>query len=161
MGDKGQGSAGGKLEKMAKDYYNRTKPIQKQLVGNYLDFLGGDYDVTSNPAWGAGRNVLENQYDVARENTIAGMPTGGGLMDALSDLESDRAQSMVGLASQIAQDEYNKLYGMTTMAPQQSFGALSNLAGQQAMAASQQRAGLYDALGDVGMGAGILLGSDK
>ena len=119
------------------------------------------YDVTRNPVWGAGRGLIEDQYTRARENTLGAMPGGGALTDTLARIEEGRAQSMGDLASQIAQDEYNKLYGLATGAPAQSMSTLSNLAGQQAMAAAQQQAGKYGALGDIGMGAGMLFGGGK
>ena len=165
MGDGGKGSDGGgsgkKLEKMAKDYYEKTDPMRQSMIGNYENFLGGDYDVSQNPVWGPSRDVLEGQYDVARENVISNVPKGGALTEQLTNVDTARAEGLGGLASNIAQDEYNKAYGMATGAPGQSFGAMSNLAGQQAMAQSQQTAGKYGALGDMGMGAGYVLGAGK
>ena len=119
------------------------------------------YDVTRNPVWGAGRNVIENQYDVARQNTLSNMPKGGALVDTMSDVDQGRAQALGGLASQVSQDEYNKAYGMATGAPGQAMSTMSSLAGSEAMANAQQSAGKMGALGDLGLGAGTYFGSKK
>lgn len=142
--------------------------IYKRVVSGYRDVpatpaAGGEgqppmpYDVTRNPVWGAGRNVIENQYDVAKQNTLSNIPRGGALVDTLADVDKGRAQALGGLAGQISQDEYNKVYGMATGAPGQAMNTMSNLAGQQAMAASQEQAGKAGAFGDLGLGAGMVL----
>ena len=145
--------------KIAKDYYQSTDPLRESLLGNYQNFLGGGYDVAQNPVWGAGRNVIENQYDVARENVLSNIPKGGQLTDQLAGVEEARAGSLGNLGGAVAQDEDNKLYGMATGAPGQAMGTLANIGGQQAMANAQQTAGKYGALGDLGMGGGYILGS--
>ena len=145
--------------KIAKKMFRQTNPLRKDMIGNFENFLGGGYDVSQNPVWGAGRDVIENQYDVARENAIGNIPAGGALTDQLSNLDSDRASAMGQLGGNVAQDEYNKAYGMASGAPGQAMGTLSQIGGQQAMANAQQTSGKYGALGDLGMGAGMYLGS--
>ena len=115
------------------------------------------YDVTRNPVYRAGRQTLEDQYDVGRQNILAQTPAGGALIDSLAQMEQGRSQSLGGLSAQVAQDEYNKLYGMATGAPGQAMSTMSNLAGQQAMANAQEQAGKAGAMGDLGLGAGMLL----
>lgn len=112
------------------------------------------YDVTRNPVWRAGRNTIEDQYGVARENVLANIPKGGALTDALTNTEIGRADMLTNLTGNVSQDEYNKLYGMATGAPQTSIGGLSSLAGSQAMANAQTQAGKYGATGDFGQGLG-------
>ena len=158
-GKDGSNKASKTASKMAKDYYDQTDPMRQSLIGNFEDFLGGGYDVSQNPVWGAGRNVLENQYNVAKENVIGQTPKGGALTEQLAGVEEARAGSLGELGANVAQDEYNKLYGMATGAPGQAMGTMSHLAGTQAMANAQQTAGKYGALGDMGQGAGMYLGS--
>ena len=164
MGSMGKGGdsdtrAGKKTEKMAEDYFERTKPLRKDMVRNYEGFMEGGYDVSQNPVWGSSRGVMEDQYDVARENVISNTPKGGALNEGLTDVEMGRARSLGDLSAQISQDEYNKAYGMATGSPQVSMGTMASLAGSQAMANSQQSAGKMGALGDIGMGAGMYMGS--
>jgi hypothetical protein len=90
---------------------------------------------------------------------LSNIPKGGQLTDQMSNVETARAGSLGQLGSGVAQDEYNKLYGMATGASGQAMGTLANIGGQQAMANAQQTAGKYGALGDLGMGAGMFLGS--
>ena len=165
MGDGGKDGGSNKASKtaskMAKGYYDDTDPMRQTMIGNFENFLDGGYDVAQNPVWGAGRDVIENQYDVARENVIGNIPRGGALQDQLGGVEEARAGALGQLGGNVAQDEYNKLYGMATGAPGQAMGTMSGLAGQQAMANSQTQAGKYGALGDLGMGAGYVLGAGK
>jgi len=161
-GDKNSGGSN-KMDKaagkIAMDYYNQTDPMRQQMIGNYGNFMEGGYDVSQNPVWGAGRGVIEDQYNVARENTIGASPRGGALTDQLAGVEESRAGALGNLAANVSQDEYNKAYGMATGVPQQSMGTLTTLAGNQAMANSQEQAGKYGALGGMGQGLGMYLGS--
>ena len=144
--------------KIAKKLYQQTNPLRNTMIGNYENFVDGGYDVSQNPVWGAGRNVVEDQYNVARENVIGNVPAGGALTDQLAGVEEARAASLGQLGANVSQDEYNKAYGMATGAPAQAMGTLANVGGQQAMANAQQTAGKYGALGDLGQGAGMYLG---
>jgi hypothetical protein len=114
------------------------------------------WDVSQSPVFGPAKSMLEQQYQNAQENIIANMPTGGGMMEALAGTEQARAKGLGDISSQIAQDEYNKIFSTVFGMPQTSISGLTNLAGQQAMAASQQQAGKAGALGDIGMGAGLI-----
>jgi hypothetical protein len=163
MGDGGKEAdtpkASKTASKIAKAYYKDTDPMRQTMIGNFENFLDGGYDVAQNPVWGAGRGVIEDQYDVARENVIGNMPKGGALTDQLAGVEESRASALGQLGGNVAQDEYNKLYGMSTGAPGQAMGPLAQVGGQQAMANAQQQSGKFGALGDMGMGAGYVLGS--
>ena len=117
---------------------------------------GMAYDVTRNPVWGASRGILEDQYDIARQNTIGGMPAGGQMHDTLADIEGGRAQSLGNMAASISQDEYNKLFGMATGAPAQAMSTMSSLAGQQAMLNAQNQAAKYGGMGDLAQAAGMV-----
>jgi hypothetical protein len=144
---------------IAQDIYAGTSPNRKRLLSNQENFLEGDYDISQNPVWGAGRGVIEDQYSVAEENVIGATPRGGALTDQITNLESNRADALGGLAAQVSQDEYNKTYGAAFGAPQQSMSTLTALSGQNAMANAQESAGKMGAMGDLGLGAGMYFGN--
>ena len=163
MGDGGKGGGSNKASKtasrMAKDYYDDTDPMRQSMIGNFNDFMDGGYDVSENPVFGAGRDMIGDQYGVAKENIIGNTPRGGALTESMADLEMSRARSLTDLSAGVAGDEYNKAYGMATGAPQAAMGTLANIGGQKAMANAQESAGKMGALGDLGMGTGYFLGS--
>jgi len=158
MGDKGGSDAGKDAAKIAKKLYKQTNPARQMILNQGTNFLQGGYDPATSPVWDPTKDVMEGQYQNARENLIATMPTGGMLSGELADLERGRAMDLSQLASNIAMDEYNKIYGAAMGAPQTSLGGLSSIAGSQAAAQAQETAGKYGALGDIGGGLGLMFG---
>ena len=158
MGDKGGDDYSDRASKLAKKLYKDTVPIRRELIPGWQNFLQGDYDVSSNPVYGAGKSQIESQYDVARQNILSNLPSGGQLNEALVDTDVRRADALGGLAAQIAQDEYNKIYGFATGSPQASLSSMTSLAGSQAAAQAQETAGKYGAVGDIGGGLGMMFG---
>jgi hypothetical protein len=161
MGGKGGGSndANDMAQQMAMRQYRETQPLRTGILERGQEFMEGGFDPTQMPVYNVGRQGIESQYDVARQNILGGMPAGGQMFDRLADVEVNRANQIGGLGAQIAQDEYNKLYGVATGAPQVSMGALTSLAGSRAGAQAQQQAGKYGMTGALGGGLGEFLGA--
>jgi hypothetical protein len=161
MGDKGGGGndANDMVQQIAMREYKEALPLKRGILERGQEFMEGGFDPTQMPVYNVGRQGIESQYDVARQNILGGMPKGGQMYDRLADMEVQRANQIGGLGAQIAQDEYNKLYGVATGEPLMSMGTLASVAGSQAGAQAQQQAGKYGMTGALGQGAGGLLGS--
>lgn len=162
MGGKGgDDKASRKAMRIADDIWDNVRPLNRDFTKQFRNFMSGGYDPMQNPVYQAGRNAMEDQFQVAQDQIIANMAPGGAMDAGLNDLYTGRARGIGELAAQVAQDEYNKAYGMATMSPQQSLSSLGQLAGQQAMSNAQQQAGKYGMMGDIGQGAGMLIGMSK
>jgi hypothetical protein len=114
------------------------------------------------PVYQAGKKASENQYKVARDAIMANVPMGGGYASAMSDLEANRADSLLNLESTIANDLYNKAYGLATGTPQTSasmLGSAATAANQSAQVAASQQASTNSLLGNLGMAGGYALGT--
>jgi len=74
------------------------------------------------------RAPIESQYGVARENILGTMPEGGGLNEALTGVETARAQGLSDLATNLYMDQLSKMYGAVFGAPQQSMAGLGSAA---------------------------------
>lgn len=153
------------LAAIASELYKETTPMRKDLLGEMGKVAGGDYDPTQSPFYAPlfaqGKQGVEDQYGVAKENILANMPRGGAQVKGLIDLEQGRAEQASSLPAMISQDimtdMLNKSYGTAFAAPQQSMSGLGTVAstfGQkqsQAMAANaQERAAKYQAIGQAG-----------
>ena len=58
-------------------------------------FLEDPSQVFSQPGFAAIKDITESQFGRAQENIIANTPEGGGLTQALGDLEAARASDLV------------------------------------------------------------------
>jgi len=164
---------------LAKDMYGAGQemmetgmPVYNQVAGGLSDFLGGGYDYTTSPAWEPGKLAAERAYQQQQQNILSNMPAGGGMQEAMTQADIARGTNLTNLAGDIGMDQYNKAYNFGLAAPQlganvalgslgQSAGMganMANLAGTRAQAAAQEQAGKYGKGGDVGLGAGMLLG---
>lgn len=138
------------LSKMARNYWEQTKPLRNEVIDRSTDFMQGDLDVTGTPMYAAGKGALEDQYGVAREQALADMPAGGPLQEGLTGLSGDRASSLAGLVSQLAQDEYNKAYGTAMMSPQTSMGGMAGAGGVMSPVLGSQASKQGAAMGAIG-----------
>ena len=137
--------------------YQETSPIRQQLIGRGTNFLQGGYDYTQSPAWQPTKLAAERNYQTAQKDMMSNLPRGGGLQEALAKNITGRADTLTNAAGQIGMDEYNKVYGLGTGGGYQSAAGLTGLAGQQAAMNAQQNAAKSGAMGDLGMGAGMIL----
>lgn len=152
------------MANIANQLYTESTPLRTENWRQMVDFMyGGGIPEALNPVMEAGKSTIEGQYGNAKENIIAQTPNGGGLTSALTGLESDRANSLGSLQSNIAQDLYNKAYGAAMGTPQTSLSGLGTAAGtfsnrsSQAMAANAQSdAAANQSMGSLGMGLGKL-----
>jgi hypothetical protein len=150
--------------RIAQDMYYSTEPIRQTIINRGRDFLRGrgptgapGFSITHAPAYRVVRPNIEDQYQVARENLISNVPSGGALTQALGDLESNRAQSLQQLMGNIAMDEYNKIFGLATGTAPSSATTLATIGGQQAQAQMGAESNKVNAMGDLGLGIGMLL----
>ena len=149
------------LTEMALDLYNKTGPARQSIIDRGTNFLEGGLDVTQSPMWGSGKNAAETQYQNAREAMMANLPSGGALQSSLATGETDKARTLTDLASRIGMDEYNKIYGLASGAPQQSMSGMgmseqtgATLAGQQMYQNVQEDAQKNQLYSDLGAGIG-------
>ena len=76
MGDKGKGAADAseayakQAGQVMKDLYQQTDPARRQLIQMGTSYLNNNFDPTSLPGYKSNRSALEDQYNVARQNTI-------------------------------------------------------------------------------------------
>jgi len=187
MGDSGKGGGGNKhasrtARKIAKsvkakgsELYSTSRPVWSGLGETFSNFLSQPFDVgdvTSSPLWEPGKLAAEQAYQNAQQNLLSNMPSGGALLQGLGDTERAKANTLTNLAGQVGQDRYNRYENMMDRAmnyglnmPQialggmtGSMGSLSNLAGTEAAANAQQQSAKLGKGGDLGLGAGMLLG---
>lgn len=175
MGKKGSNSVRpspyeGTLANIAQEMYKKTDPMRTNLIGEMTKASEGNYDPTSSPLYAPmfaqGKQGIESQYGLAKENILSNVPRGGAQAKALTDLEMGRAEQASSLPALISQDVMtdmlNKSYGTAFAAPQQSMSGLSSASasyGNRAAAAQQsasaQQGALFQALGFMG---GMALG---
>ena len=149
------------LAEMALDLYNKTGPARQSIIDRGTNFLEGGLDVTQSPLWGSGKNAAETQYQNARDAMMANLPGGGALQSSLATGETDKARTLTDLASRIGMDEYSKIYGLASGAPQQSMAGMgvagqtnATLAGQEMYQNIQEDAQKNQLYGDLGAGIG-------
>lgn len=149
-------SAGSFLERIATDYYNQTDPIRQGLIGRSKQFLDGNLDVTASPMFGSLKLANEQQFQRARDNSIASNASGGGLTSSLVNLEGQKANSMTQGISALANDEMNRAMGFSN--PQTSMAGLGSAAqiqNSQAQFQAQQQAQMKQGMG---RGLGLMAG---
>jgi len=140
---------------IAKDMYEKTGGIRNQT---FADLGNQNWDVGQSPMWAGGKNVIESQYDTAKENMMSNIPAGGALYEGLGNVERARAGGFTDLVSQIMTDRENKQYGIATGVPQQTVSGLLGSANQQANAMSlnaQSDASKNQLMGDAAKAAAL------
>lgn len=165
---------------LGQEYYNPIKAgIINPMTTQLSDFMQGNFDVSSSPVYGSGKVATEDAYATAKDQLLANLPAGGPVAEGMMNLEGSRARSLVDLASQISQDQYNKAYGLATTAPQTALAAYQGAGNQYnadtaAMLGAGQtgqsgyntslQSALYQnqsnnqLMGSMGQGIGMLLG---
>ena len=150
------------LIQMSQEIYGQTAPLRAGIIDRGNAFLQGNLDVTGTPMFQALRSGADQQYSRARENILANTPTGGALSDALAQNELAKARTLTQGAGGIAQDEYNKVYGLATGAPGAALSGLGSAGqaqAQQAAARAQERSAVINSKGQAWGGAGNAMGS--
>lgn len=140
---------------IAKKLFTQTDPLRRQLIGRSTAFMNGGLDVTRSPVFSALKQQTESQYGTARDNIIADTPTGGPLIAALTELNSNRANILGQAAGSVSEDELARAMMLGTGATGQAMSGLSQAASVQANLAqnrSMREASMFGALGG-GLGA--------
>lgn len=162
------------LANIANDLYSSTSGLRSSAISTLQGVANGDYNVfklpTFQPLYAEARSGIENQYQQARNNLVSSVPRGGVLDSAMRDLESNRANQVGSLTSQLAapiiQGLWNNAYGAGFQTPSTAIQGLSAASNSYAnryaasMAAdAQSNSGFMQGLGMLGMGFGKLLTS--
>lgn len=145
------------LANIAKELHAESTPLRRQLLGRSGQFMAGDLDVTASPQFEGLKAGSDLAFNRARTNTIANTPSGGGLIDALTNLETNRAVGMAQGAGSIAESELMRALGLATGSNPSVTSGLGQAAGIQGQALNQQSASNAQAKQGAGAGAGALL----
>ena len=135
----GGGGGGGSKPKyhdvqadLALQLFNQTDPLRQSLIGQSTDFLAGGNDVTGTPAYQNLQLQTGRNFNQAKDNMIARFAPGGGLIDALTGLEGDRASTLSQGAAGIYDSELSRALALGTGSTATSIGALGQAANVQA-----------------------------
>lgn len=143
---------------LARQLFEQTDPLRQLLIGQSTDFLSGGADVTQTPAYQNLQLQTGRNFNQAKDNMIARFAPGGGLVDALTGLESDRASTLSSGAAGIYDAEQSRALGLGTGTTGVALGSLGQAANVQAMrhqANSMEQAAKTQTTGDaVGSFAG-------
>lgn len=133
MGKSSGGASGASqmAEMLSFKNYKKAKPLQNEVYSGLSDFMNGGRDVSANPVWGAGKYAAEKAYGSSNDQIMNSMPAGGALYSAAAGNAANRASTLTQLMGQIAQDDYNKAYGIATGDPQTSVSNLQQLGQSQ------------------------------
>ena len=178
------------LANYAQHMWNQIAPARNYMAQDWENLFnpaqGRDYDPANLPAfsplYNLSRTGLEDQYSVAKEGILSGLPRGGAQGRALSNLETGRAKDVGSLQASISapiiQNLYDKAYQTAWQTgPAQAMGGLGTASGtlnqrelqqqqletmaaaQNAQMAAQRSSSKGSGIGGMlGKGAGSLLG---
>lgn len=155
--DTGPSEAETLLMKITQQMFEQSQPLRKGMLGQFEDVIAGRFDPTTSPmyahAFSQGKQGIEGQYDLAKENILSNLPRGGAQVQGLIDTELGRAEQASSLPAMMSQgiinDMMNKAYGSVFSGPAQTGGLtdLANLGLQKEMMAAQQQQGKASGLG--------------
>lgn len=109
-----------------------------------------NFDPTQSFMFEPARNVINQQFENARENIIANTAPGGALLDRLAENETQKAMQLGSLAADIGERDLNRAIGLATGQTQQAqsgFNSAAYLQAQQAQQQAQDKQGAGQALG--------------
>ena len=140
--------------RIAQQLFAESTPIRQNLNAQSLEFLRGGRDVTSSPAFASLKGMIESQFGRARDATIGSTPTGGGLTSALTNLEGQRASSLVQGTAALTEQEMARAFGLGTGLVPTAVGGLGQAGQTQAFGAAQAQQASAQKKGDTGRAAG-------
>lgn len=150
--------------KMAKNLWETSTPMRSTILGQLQGVLGGELPEPLIPQYQMGRQGLEGQYGVARDNILSSLPSGGGMTQALTDLETNRANAVGGLKAGMLNDLYNTAQGVAFNMPSLAFQGMGQAGqtyaqkqGAQMAANSNAKSGKSGMMGMLGQGLGRYL----
>ena len=144
----------------AHELFGDTRGIRSGLFDRSEDFLGGGMDVRETPAYEALKLSADSGFNQAKDNLIARFAPGGGLIDAVTDLEAQRANTLTQGAGQIYDQEIARAIALGTGVTGQSLGALGNATQAQMGIAQSQAQQNAAGKGALGSAAGMYLGGE-
>ncbi len=111
---------------IANALFKQTKAARKGFTTDWANIMQGGTPQFAGTMFSGMRPAVDAQYDTAKGNILANTPEGGGLVESLSNLESERGGQMANMLNQIWMDQINKAYGAAWNAPQQSMSGLGS-----------------------------------
>ncbi len=150
------------LQKTSAGLIKQTDPLRRNLINRSNTFLGGNFDITQIPEYGFMRDMIGRNADMAKDNILETMPSGGTLLDKLADVDIGKMQTMTALGSDLYGRELDRATSLATGAPlsagMSGLGSILQLLAAREGAAAQRDAGQQAMLG-AGLG-GLLGGID-
>lgn len=143
---------------IAQQLFEQTNPLRTSLIGQSTDFLNGGNSVTATPAFAALKGSADQNFNRAKDNVIATNAPGGGLTDALTSLEGQRASTLTQGAGALYGDEMSRALTLGTGITQQANSGLAAAGSAQAAQAAAQAQATAGKAGAIGTGVGALLG---
>ena len=121
----------------------------------------GGSGLSQSPMYRALKGASESQFNRARENILATTPRGGGLLDALSNLEGQKASTMTQGVGGLAENEMARAFALATGTTPTALGGLGSASSSLANIGAAQSAQQGQVLQGLGYGAGSYLASGK
>ena len=150
--------------RLAQELFEQTDPLRRALIGRSEYFLSGG-NVLNSPQFANMKVQTGLNFNQAKDNSIARFAPGGALMDALTNLESDRASTLSAGAAGLQEDELSRALALGTGLVGTSLGNLGQAGGIQAMIAqtkAQKDAAEKGQLGDAaGTAASLYFGGGR
>jgi len=161
---------------IAQALFNQSAPIRSRVAARYSNnnvFSNAAVtgkQVEQSPLFPLLKQTAEQQYQIANDQALASLPTGGGLNAALGDIASNRAQTMVQGVGAIGENlqgirerELERAIGLATGTPSIALSGLGsagsllgNLQASQASQAAQAQSAQAGKNASVGQGLGTL-----
>lgn len=144
---------------LAQELFNQTDPLRQALIGQSESFLGGGRDVTATPMYQNLQRTTGINFNQAKDNTIARFAPGGALIDAMTQLEADRAGTLSQGASNIYGSELDRAMMLGTGTAGTALGALGQAGNTQAMRAQANADRDAGKMSGIGQGVGAIIGA--
>lgn len=142
----------------AEQLFRDTNPIRQGLFDRSEQFLGGGMDVRETPSYEALKLATDTGFNQAKDNTIARFAPGGGLIDAMTQLEGDRAGTLTEGAANIYGSELDRATGLATGTTNQVSSLIGGASNTQAMLAQANAQTTAAGKGALGSAAGGYFG---
>lgn len=153
------------LARLATQLAAESAPLRQGLIGQSMDFMSGDFDVTGTPQFGALKQATEQQFDTARQRVLGSAPEGGALTQALTNVEMGRAGALTQGIGGLAGQQQAQALGLATGQTGQAISGLGGAAGVQSQMAQAQAAQNASTKQGMGQGAGkaaaTIMASDR
>lgn len=154
-----QSSSGNAAAAMANQLFNETSGLRENIVERGENFLEGDFDASQSPLFAPAKRASEEQFQTANQQAMNTLPAGGALSEGLIGNIQNRATDQTNIQGSIAQQEYDKIFGLATGTPALSLSSLTSLSEGELNAQAIAQSGKNDKSAGLGAGAGSYIGS--